>query len=431
MSEHVNRGAGARAARRTGHSLRSRQPRSARGKRRGRNDRHTVVKVIGASLLTLAIATAGTVVAVYNHLNGNLDVVEVSGQLTDRPPKGPEGPLNVLVMGSDSREGANNIDGLKGGGARSDTTILLHLSADRERAYGISIPRDTLVDRPTCYGEDGEEIPGEEQTIWNAAFSLGGPACTIQQFEQVSGVRVDNYAVVDFTGFKGMVDALGGVEVCIPEDIEDPSANIFLEAGTRSIKGDEALAYVRVRKGVSGGDGSDPQRIKRQQAFMAATMNKAISGGMLSRPDKMVSFLSAATDSLQTDAENISKLAALGAEFQGVGLGNIRFVTTPWVYSTAQPGRVEWTDDVERLWRVVRRDSSLPGEFLDQSISAADNPDGSTSAPGNASGQGNGSATPETSEPTESESTEPTDSPSQGGGSGLSDEARQDAGLCA
>lgn len=427
MSEHVNRKAP--RARRTGSSLRA-----PRGKRRGRNPRHTVIKVIAAALMTLAVVTAATVVGVYNHLNGNIDVVEVSDQLADRPPKGPEGPLNVLVMGSDSREGANNIDGLTGGGARSDTTILLHLSADRERAYGISVPRDTLVDRPSCYEEDGTEIPGGEQVIWNAAFALGGPACTIQQFEQVSGIRVDNYAVIDFAGFRGMVDALGGVEVCIPEDIDDPSANIHLDAGTRVLQGDDALAYVRVRKGVAGGDGTDPQRIKRQQAFMAAMMNKAISGGMLSRPDKMVSFLSAATDSLQTDTENISRLAGLGADFQGVGLDNIRFVTTPWNYSTSQSGRVEWTDDVNQLWRAVRRDQPLPEKFLDESISAADNPDGSESPGTNGPDASEGAdqpTEPSASQTTEGVDGEPSPSASEPDDDSLSDEARQDAGLCA
>lgn len=432
MSEHV----GTRtAARRTSASLRSRGRRPRGGKRRRVNHRHTVAKVISITLLTLACATAGSVVGIYGHLNGNLDVVALDEQLTDRPPAGPPGPLNVLVMGSDSREGDNNIDGMRrGGAALSDTTILLHLSADRKRAYGISIPRDTLVDRPTCYAEDGTEIPGQAQAQWNHAFALGGPACTIQQFEQVSGIRVDNYAVVDFSGFKGMVDALGGVEVCIPEDIDDPGSNIHLAAGTREIKGNEALAYVRVRKGVVGGDGTDLGRIKRQQAFMAAMMNKVISGGMLARPDRVVSFLDSATSSLQTDVTSIGKLAGLGTEFQGVGLGNIKFVTTPWVYSTAQPGRVEWTSDVEELWQVVRDDRPLPREFVDDSISAADAPDGSQSPEGESSDEPSDDVsepategvTADPGDSTDQPTDEATDEPS----TGLSDEAREDAGLC-
>ena len=184
--------------------------RGVAGKRRLRK-RHTVAKVITATLLALAIGTATSVVLAYNHWNSNLDVKDLDEQLgTDRPEKeeveGPKEPMNILVMGSDSRdcEGCN-IDGLTGDGERSDTTIMLHLSADRKRAYGISVPRDTLVDRPTCYDEDGGEIPGANDVIWNEAYGVGGPACTIRQFEQVTGIRIDNYVVIDFQGFKDKI----------------------------------------------------------------------------------------------------------------------------------------------------------------------------------------------------------------------------------
>lgn len=388
--------------------------RKVAGKRRARK-RHTVAKVIVATLVALAIGTATSVVLAYNNWNGNLDRKDVSAQLKNRPDKveveGPKEPLNILVLGSDTREGENNIDGLTGDGERSDTTIMLHLSADRQRAYGISIPRDTLVDRPTCYEEDGTEIPGAQDVMWNEAFSVGGAACTIQQFEQVTDIRIDNYVVIDFQGFKDMVNALDGVEVCIPEDIDDPEHGITLEAGTREIRDDEALSYVRVR---AVGDGTDPNRIRRQQAFMAAMINKAISAGMLVRPDRMLSFLNAVTDSIQTDYDNIAELADLGRSFQGIGLDNIKFVTTPWVYSTAQVGRVEWTDDVEDLWQLVIDDKGLSQQFEEQSISAADDPEGS-SAP-----------------PDEAGETDPTDSSTgkKDKDEGLSDDARANAGLC-
>src|SRR6478735_7318330 len=222
-------------------------------KRRGKvRKRHTIGKVLLASVPILALATGLSVVFLYRHLNGNLNVVDVTGQLTDRPDKvavaGPQEPLNILVMGSDSRDCSGcNIDNLTGGGQRSDTTILLHLSADRQRAYGISIPRDLIVDRPDCKDEDGKTIPGATHVMWNEAFSVGGPACTIQQVEQLTGIRLDHYVVVNFEGFKGMVDAIGGVQVCIPEPIVDPAHHINIAAGTRKLKGAEALNYVRER----------------------------------------------------------------------------------------------------------------------------------------------------------------------------------------
>ncbi|KAA1428477.1 LCP family protein [Nocardioides antri] len=402
--------AGSRKARRVSGSLTQRR---VAGKRRLRR-RRTVAKVIAVTLALLAVGTATSVVLAYNNWNDRLRHVDLAGQLKDRPEKqeveGPQEPLNILVMGSDTREGAgNNIDGLTGDGERSDTTILLHLSADREHAYGISIPRDTLVDRPTCYDEGGNAIEGAEGTMWNEAFSVGGAACTIQQFEQITGVRIDNYVVIDFRGFKDMVNALDGVEVCIPEDIVDPEHDITLEAGTREIRDDEALSYVRVRYTV--GDGTDPNRIRRQQAFMAAMINKAISAGMLVRPDRMLSFLNAVTGSIQTDYDNVAELADLGRSFQGIGLGNIKFVTTPWVYSTTQEGRVEWTDEVDDLWQLVMDDEPLSPEFAQDAISAADDPEGETGSSDGEGGTGSNGGRKNRDQ-------------------GLSDDARASAGLC-
>ena len=190
--------------------------------------KHTVGKVLLVVSLVLALVTGLGVAFLYRHLNGNLDVLDVTEQLTDRPDKkeveGPKEPLNVLVMGSDTREGeGNNIDNLTGGGERSDTTILFHVSADRERAYGVSIPRDSLVTRPDCKNaKGGETIPGGTDVMWNEAFSVGGPACTIQQFEQLTGVYVDHFVVVDFAGFEDMVDAIDGVEGVHPRGHRRP-----------------------------------------------------------------------------------------------------------------------------------------------------------------------------------------------------------------
>jgi LCP family protein required for cell wall assembly len=226
----------------------------------------TIARVIAASLLSLAVVTGLGVVLIYDNWSGNIDRVSMGDQVKHRPPKaevtGPQEPMNILVMGSDTRLGeGNGRDGETGGGV-SDTTILFHLSADREFAYGISIPRDTAVMRPACYEPDGSEIPAATTyDKWNAAFAIGGPFCTVQQFEQLTDIRVDNYLVVDFNQFKDMVNALDGVEVCIPQDIHDPDHDVHLEAGTRELRGEEALDYVRVRYGISGG--IDPNRTRR------------------------------------------------------------------------------------------------------------------------------------------------------------------------
>lgn len=365
--------------------------RADRPKRKGRGKRrHAVAKVLLATVVVTALVTGLSAVYIYRHLKDNITVLDVEQALSNRPDQvavsGPKEPLNVLVMGSDTREGAgNNIDGLTESGARSDTTILFHFSADRERAYGISIPRDSMVDRPSC---DNGDIPAEDYVQWNEAFTLGGPACTIQQFEQLTDIRIDHYVVLDFTGFRDMVDAIDGVRVCIPETIDDREHGIYLEAGTRLVRGDEALSYVRQRYAV--GDGSDIGRMKRQQAFIASMAAKVVSAGMLSRPDRMVAFASAATESLTVDPGlgDISRLAGLGLEFHGIGLDNIKFLTVPWEWDPQDPNRLVWTDEADVLWRKLRNDEPLGQRVAPGVITAAE-------APGAPAGADPQSAVPE------------------------------------
>jgi LCP family protein required for cell wall assembly len=388
--------------------------------------RRTVLRVIVASLVGLGLVTGLGVAALYDHWNGNLDYRDVGNQVKNRPKKVVQGPLNILVMGSDTRD----CDGCRvdeeAGGGLSDTTVLIHLSADRDFAYGISVPRDTLVDRPDCYEEDGTTvIPGEQGAVWNEAYKVGGPACTITQLEQLSGILVDKYVVVNFAGFKDMVNALNGVEVCIPEDIEDEEHDITLKAGTRELDGDEALAYVRVRHNVA--DGSDTQRIKRQQEFMAAMIEKALSTGNLARPDQLIAFMNAASDSITTDFRNIARIARIARSFAGIGLDDIAFVTTPWAESATRPGRIEWTPRVQRLWRLVINDQPLTAAFLDDSITAG--PAGGGSGAGSADGDGE-----ETAEATATPSG-PDDGARDRGDDrrddlGLSEDERSYAGLC-
>ena len=346
-------------------------------------------------------------------------------------------------MGSDSRDCSGcKIDGESGGG--SDTTILFHLSADRQSAYGVSIPRDSLVDRPDCKTKNGDTIGGASDVMWNAAYSLGGPACTIQQFEQTTGIQIDNYIVVDFGSFQQMVDAVDGVEVCVPEDIDSSEYGITIPAGTRTLNGKEALAYVRVRHGV--GDGSDIGRIKRQQAFIGALVAKVLSSGTLTRFDRLVRFLNAATKSLTTDIPNIKDMALVGLQFKHIGLKRIRFITVPFVYSTAQPGRVEWTSDADTLWNRIKYDKPL-GKLRDGSIGANQVPSSgttsdsasssSTESPSSTSSPSGTSSPSSTSSPSGSESSttgSPSDSSSPSDGSSDGVDASSDdlafAGLC-
>jgi LCP family protein required for cell wall assembly len=374
-------------------------------KRRGKvRKRHTVGKVLLCTVLVLAMVTGLGTIWLYRHLNGNLNVVDVTGQLEHRPAKvavqGPQEPLNVLVMGSDSRDCSGcNIDNLTGGGQRSDTTILLHLSADRQHAYGISIPRDSIVDRPECKKPDGTTIPAASHVMWNEAFSLGGPACTIQQFEQLTGVRLDHYVVVNFEGFKGMVDAIGGVQVCIPEPIVDPAHGINIPAGTRKIKGKEALSYVRERYVI--GNGSDIGRMKRQQAFIASMAHQVVSSGTLARPDRLISFLDSATKSLTVDKglENVVKIAEMGLQFRDIGLDNIQFITIPNMTDPEDPNRLVWKEpQAKQVWAKIAKDVPLTKRLSEDVISAGNLPGSGSPSPSGTptKGSGSGSQQPDT-----------------------------------
>jgi LCP family protein required for cell wall assembly len=407
------------------------------GKRKGDiKVRHTVAKVVTTTLVVIALVTGLTVVFLYRHYNGNLDAEDLTKAIgtqsaaEKRKWPAPSGPINILVMGSDNRDApGDHIDNLTGIGKRSDTTILLHLSADRQRAYGISIPRDSLVNRPECLDEGLDPIPGGTDVMWNEAFSVGGPACTVHQLEKLTGIRVDHFIVVDFAGFRGMVDAIGGVQVCIPEPgIQDAAHGINIPAGTRKLVGFQALNYVRERYVL--GNGSDIGRMKRQQAFIAAMAHQVLSANTLARPDRLVRFLEAATKSLQLDEGlgSLVKIAKLGVEFKNIGLDKIQFITVPWEYAPDDPNRIRWLPAAKQVWTAMINDKPLGPRFLNDAISAAHLPGSPTPAPtetASPSGSPSGSPTGDPSPPG-TPTASPTEQPSQE----AAQEAR-DNGLCA
>jgi LCP family protein required for cell wall assembly len=327
-----------------------------------RHQRRTALRVILVTELVVALVTGATVAFAYNHVNHQIDVGDdIVHQVA--PPKDktlPTSELNILVLGTDTRacDGCG-IDGEDGGGG-SDLTILLHVAEGRKSAYGISIPRDALVDRPECTA-DGKTVPAATNVMWNDALAVGGPACAVAQVEALTGIYIDNYIVVDFAGFKDMVDAVGGVEVCIPSDIDDAEHDIHLEAGTRTVYGNEALAYVRQR---SSTPNSDLGRMKRQQAFIASMLAKVMSAQTLTRPDRVVDFARALAGSITTDPEiaSVGRLGKLGLSLRDANLDKVRFVTAPTTdFPTDSPywGRLQFTPAADALWAKVKQDQPL------------------------------------------------------------------------
>jgi LCP family protein required for cell wall assembly len=353
---------------------------------------HTVLRAVAVSTVLVLTVLSGTLYLIYRHLEGNVTVSQAFDQIrTDRPVdaafEGSDEPLSVLILGSDTRAGQNAVAGSSPG--LSDTTILLHLSADRSRAYGISIPRDLMVPRPECIDKKtGETLPAEKAAQWNEAYALGGEACTISQFEAMSDLRVDHFMVVNFAGFKDMVDALDGVPVCVPNEVDDPIGRIQLPAGTYTVKGDQALDYVRVRHSIGTQDTGDIGRMKRQQAFLASMVNKAVSAGTLLNPTRLISFLDAATKSLTTDPgmRRLTTMAGVANQVKDIGLDEVQFFSMPFEAYDPDPNRLQPKPAADRLWQLLHDDAELPRRFTADAAKASQGkPSGSPSkGPGQA-----------------------------------------------
>jgi LCP family protein required for cell wall assembly len=361
--------------------------------------KHRVMRIIAISVATVLIAVLTGGFLVYRHLEGNITAIDVEGALgTDRPEEVvkkdvPHKPLNILLLGSDTREGqGNNIGGETPG--LSDTTILLHISADRDSAYGVSIPRDSMVERPECERKDGQGADPGGLSMFNAAYAIGGPACTIKTVEALTEIRINHFVVVDFNGFKNMVDALGGVPVCVPEEVNDNIGHIYLPAGSYDVRGQQALSYVRLRHGLS--ENGDIGRMKRQQAFLASMANKAISAGTLLNPVRLYNFLDAATKSLTTDPElaSLNELRQLAGQVKNIGPSQIKFLTVPWEVYPPDHNRVQWAPEAAKLWDRIRHDEPLPPKLNGQVTTAAEKPGESAGPSRDASGDASASPSP-------------------------------------
>lgn len=306
------------------------------------------------------------------HISGKIARISVFSGLEDRPEKTSKA-LNYLIVGSDTREGLSKeeLKALRVGstataaGGRSDTMLLVHISKDRDKAFLVSFPRDSLVTIPAHTSSNGEsQIPARQNKL-NAAFSFGGAPLLIETIEAETNLKIDHYIEVSFAGFAGIVNALGGVEVCTKVDIDDPKSHLVLSAGTHTLNGIEALKYVRTRDFDGRGDIG---RMQRQQEFMSSILNKATSTGVLLNPIKIVNFMNAAISTIKMD-ENLSKedLLNLAKQMRGLSSGNVRTLTVP----LSNPnGRVDgvgsvviWDETLSAdLWTRIRNDASLVDE---------------------------------------------------------------------
>ncbi|MFD3452946.1 LCP family protein [Streptomyces sp. NPDC058691] len=331
-----------------------------------RQRRRRWVRVLAGVTALALLSGAGVAWHLYRQLDGNIQTdTDTTRELlrvqSERPSALPQATSaeNILLLGSDNRGDGNGKYGQDTGTQRSDTAILLHLAADRKTATAVSLPRDLMVDIPSCRRPDGS-MSTAQFAQFNWAFEFGGAACTIRTVEKLTGVRVDHHLVVDFSGFKKMVDAVGGVEVCVPHDVHDQDAHLDLKAGRQVLHGEDALGYVRARHGI--GDGSDTQRIDRQQEFLASLVKKVDSTGVLLNPAKLYPLLDAATSSLTADPglDSLRELYDLTQTLRRTPAGQVRFLTVPRQPYVQDPNRDELVQPAaEKLFRTLREDGTV------------------------------------------------------------------------
>ncbi|MFD7017891.1 LCP family protein [Streptomyces sp. NPDC059928] len=377
------------------------EPEAAGGVKKGR--RWLRWTALGLSVAVLA--AAGTGWWLYKKLDGNIHTDtsaahELEEYERERPASLVRGAENVLLIGSDSRAGSNSRYGRDDGGAqRSDTTILLHLAADRRSATAVSLPRDLMADIPGCGRPDGTRT-NEQFAQFNWAFEFGGAACSIRTVEKMTRVRVDHHMVIDFNGFKDMVDAVDGVEVCLKEPVDDQQAHVKLPAGRQILHGEQALGFVRSRHGI--GDGSDTQRMDRQQQFLGSLVKKVQSDGVLLNPTRLYPVLDAATKSITTDAglNTLRDLYDLVRSMRDIPTENVQFLTVPRQPYAYDQNRDELVQpDADRLFQQLRED--LP-------VKVAVPADGAKTNAGNKGGAGSDGDKPDDPDPSPSPSPAPT-----------------------
>ncbi len=253
----------------------------------------------------------------------------------------PGAAFNVLLLGVDGRGGAH---------ARSDTIMVVHVPADRKRVRAVSVPRDSLVRIPACKTAGGAVLPARRGLI-NSVFPEGGAGCAVKTMESLTSVRIDRTVLIDFDGFRAIVDALGGVRVTLPAPVDDPKAGLKLSAGRHRVSGRTALAYVRARYGV--GDGSDLARIERQHQFLEALVRE-VRERATGNPVRLARFLTAVAGAVETTPGLRAGELRLLAESFGES-GSITFDTVPVRPARQDPNRLEWDRaGAERMFAAFR-----------------------------------------------------------------------------
>ncbi|MFE9442598.1 LCP family protein [Streptomyces sp. NPDC006602] len=359
-----------------------------RGRRRQARRKHRVLRWSATSLAVLILGTAGAGYLYYQHLNGNIEKGRRSnGDSKARktePNAAGQTPLNILLIGSDSRASDANV--ALGGGKDdrgnpplADVQMLIHLSADRKSAAVVSIPRDTRVDIPACKDPDTDKTYPATNEIINTTLGRGGAGCTLATWENLTGIYIDHWMTIDFAGVVSMADAIGGVEVCVNQNVWDRplpgvpgGSGLKMTAGTKKVKGKQALQWLRTRHAW----GSDPLRARAQHMYMNSMIRTLKDQNVFTDAGRLTSLAEAATKSLTVSEEigTVKELYDLGTQLKTVPTDRITMTTMPTIEDNENANHLLPAGaDAEKMWAMLRDD--VP--FDDKGASS----DGKTASP--------------------------------------------------
>lgn len=320
----------------------------------------------GAVVLVL-VGVLCTSAALYLRLQGNIRTSDLNAGLSQPTASAADDdhdPLQILIVGTDTRSGNDSKFGStadSSGYGNSDVMILMNLSADRKRVTMVSFPRDLMVAFPGCKDpQTGKVYPAESSIQLNSALSMAGPGCTVATINSFTGLTIDHFILADFNAVTELSKAVGGVDVCVDKAVNDPASGLNLPAGTSSIEGDQALAFLRTRHAF--GDASDLSRIKAQQAFLGSLARKVKSENTLNDLPKLYKIADIITQNLTVDKAlaNPAALVTFAGRLKSVDLDKVAFVTAPIMPDPADTNRVVLNPtESDTLFSILRADGDV------------------------------------------------------------------------
>ncbi|GGI13658.1 transcriptional regulator [Galliscardovia ingluviei] len=281
-------------------------------------------------------------------------------------------PINILVLGQDTRSGEANAQIGAGGSAddhQSDTAMIVQLSADRTFINIVSIPRDSIVDQPSCNTSQGV-LGARNNVMFNSifatAYQFGGDlasaaSCTMNAVNALTGLEISQFVVVDFAGLSNMISSLGGVDICIAQSIEDDTTGLHLQRGLHHLNGVEATQYARVRHGVTGADGSDIYRTTRQQFLIKSLLREAKQKNLFTQTNQLYQLATSAIQSLTMSPglADVATLVGMSAALTKLNTNHIYARTVPVTQYVYDKNRVVWTDDAVQIWDMLKNNKPL------------------------------------------------------------------------